>query len=132
LLAGQNESLETLLTTYLKARPEDADAWFMRLVKEKSAGDKANPQVIEDARQALSARWSHVADRIAGRDPSAQPQPAAQPAGAAVPPGPGLPAGPGCPGGIRLPGPAAGAAAAGQPAPDPAEAVQRIKSGDGG
>ena len=144
MFTGQEEPLETLLSSYLKAKPDDADAWFMRLVKEKAAGDKDNAALMEEARQALRMRWAALALRMAGRDPQQQaPAPAdAVAPGAAGGPGPfgGSGSRPGADIGAPAPGiglgaapgaaPGAPAAPQSQPPADPAEAVRRFKAGE--
>jgi tetratricopeptide (TPR) repeat protein len=125
LAQGQNESLETLVSSYLKARPDDAEAWFVKLLKEKTAGGNGTPQALENARAALSQHWAAVADRIAGKEP--QPAPGAA-AGADAGPGGGA-AQPGA-GGIGDLGAAGAAPQPAQPVPDPADAVRRLKAGE--
>lgn len=67
--AGQDDAAANLLSQYLKARPLDADAWFVKLAVEKTRGRKQDKTAVDSARRALVRRWIYIDDKIAGRAP---------------------------------------------------------------
>ena len=125
LTSGQSPMLDEMLKAYFQARPDDPNAWFLRLMKERAAADKLDPRSVEDARAALAGRLNQVCTAVAASVGDAQPDAAPAPAA----PGPTAPA-PGA-------GPAVGAAA---PTTAPATraatpeealaAVKRVKAGE--
>lgn len=110
LISGQAPALDALLTAYLQARPGDADAWFVRLVKEKSAAtQKLDRKVIDEAWNALAANLAEVCRAVAGDN-------------AAAANGQTSPAAPGAPAPTTRPAPATAA--------DAMQAARRIKAGE--
>ena len=144
LLAGLGEQLDVLLDSYLKARPDDADAWFLKLVKERAAAEKIEPKTVEEARAALSANLAEVCRAIAdggadGATPGAAPgaapggsnPPAPDVRGPALPPA-GEPGAPGAAPGVAPVAAPATSAPATRPA-TPAEAMAaatRVRAGE--
>ena len=114
LLAGQAQPLSTLLDSYLKARPEDADAWFMRLVQPAGADPAAAEARLTDARAALTARYRAVVDGVNGKEP----------------PAPQRRDNPGAPGDAAAAPAAPAPAAPAGPPPDPAEVVKKLNEGE--
>ena len=111
LTSGQAPALDALLAAYLQARPGDADAWFVRLAKEKSAAtQKLDRKVIDEAWNALGANLSEVCKAVAGGEAAAANS--GQPA----------PAAPGAPPPTTRPAPATAA--------DAMQAAKRIKAGE--
>jgi tetratricopeptide (TPR) repeat protein len=65
-LAGQIQAARGMVDQLLKANPEDVDAWLLRLVIERGAGDEAAyAKAREQAAAGLAARWGAVAKAIA-------------------------------------------------------------------
>ena len=122
LTSGQSQPLDALLAAYLQARPGDADAWFLRLVKEKAAAQKVDRKVIDEAWNALSGNLAEVCSATSGVPKTEPPRNAAPPpAGAAAP---GTPATPGAPG---APAPTTRPTAT---AADAMAAAKRVKAGE--
>jgi tetratricopeptide (TPR) repeat protein len=123
LLSGQSQPLDAMLAAYIQARPGDADAWFLRLVKEKAAAQKLDRKLIDEAWNALSGNLAEVCAAVGGSgNAGAAPPPAAPPASAA----PVVPAVPGAP-------PSAAAAPTTRPtatAADAMAAAKRVKAGE--
>ena len=146
LLAGQTATLDDLLSAYLAARPDDPDAWFVRLAKEKAASDKLERKSIDEAWNALAGSLGEVSRAIVGEGPEAgapaEPgRPGASPATGAGTGGAtggfGLgTSGPAAAGDDPVPGAGAADAPTTRPAPRPATAAdamaaaKRIKAGE--
>jgi tetratricopeptide (TPR) repeat protein len=126
LLGGQTQQLDALLDSYLKARPEDAAAWFLDLIKDKSEG-KLDKKRVDEAYGAMAQNLAEVVRNVTTGGA------ATEPAGAA----PATPAAPGAtqpP--ARTPAPAAAAPATAPSidrtaaAADALAAAKRIKAGE--
>ena len=119
LLSGKGDQLEGLLAQYLKARPDDAEAWFLKLVRDKAAAPtgKLDRKATEEAYNALARNLGEVTRAVAGGGAGATPGES----------GTGTGAGAAAPGGAgtTAPPPAAPATAA-----DAMAAARRIKAGE--
>ena len=120
LTSGQSQPLDALLAAYLQARPGDADAWFLRLTKEKARAQKLDRKLIDEAWNGLSGNLAEVCTAISG---STNPEPAP----AAAPPAPGAAAAPRTPAAPGAAGPTSRPTAT---APDAMAAARRVKAGE--
>lgn len=91
-IGGQLQPARTLTDQILKGDPKDIDAWIVRLVLERGAGDKAAYEKAKaGALTALNDRWASSARHVAGEKEPApptegQPAPAEKPAAAPADP----------------------------------------------
>ena len=131
LVSGQAQALDGLIGAYLQARPEDPDAWFIRLAKEKAAGQKVERRFIDEAWNALSGNLAEVCKGISGGNAAAGGD---NPTAAPATPAPGIPAPAGRPSTPPAPPVGAQAPAAGArptaTAADAMAAAKRVKAGD--
>jgi tetratricopeptide (TPR) repeat protein len=128
LLGGQTPQLDALLDSYLKARPEDAAAWFLDLIKDKAEG-KLDKKRVDEAYGAMAQNLAEVVRSVTTGGATTEPAAAA-------------PAAPAAPGAAPAPArttPAPGGAAAPATAPsinraaaaaDALAAAKRIKAGE--
>ena len=94
-LAGQLQPARTVTDQILKANPNDIDAWLVRLVVERGAGDgEGYAKAKEGAAAALNAGWASAARRATGEPAPEAAAPAADGQAAAEAPADAPPADP--------------------------------------
>jgi tetratricopeptide (TPR) repeat protein len=114
LLGGQTQQLDALLDSYLKARPEDAGAWFLDLIKDRSEG-KLDKKRIDEAYGAMAQNLAEVGRSVTAGSGSSG-------SDAANPAAPAAPATPAAPGAAQPPARTPPGAA---PAPTTAPSINR-------